>query len=236
MTGKPHTDTLAGFTLSIAGFPDFYSRITALRFPVSVAEVLELRDLIHHSVDVYEEPPNIPQNREFRESLENAIQSFGIENPHHSERLLRILTMLRGMHYHHTIMSRNSEQALRRDQGENRARRRASLRYGVLSLLATAVLGAYWGIAAEAVLALKLGVLGGAVLAFIFIHSLPKYDADMERLTRELNDVLRKRVDMLNWRTLIHKLSLLLGYKQIQGIEVFRHEQADTPAASRYLH
>jgi hypothetical protein len=91
-------------------------------------------------------------------------------------------------------------------------------------------------VTAEPVLALKLAVLGGAVLAFLFIHALPKFDANMERLTRELNDVLRKRVDTLNWRTLIHKLSLLLGYKKIQGIEVFRHEQAEVPATSRYLH
>jgi hypothetical protein len=34
---------------------------------------------------------------------------------------------------------------------------------------------------------------------------------------------LRNRLDTLNWKTLIHKLSLILGYKQIQGIEVFRH-------------
>lgn len=236
MKGKSHTDTLAGFTLSVAGFPDFHSRIAALRFPVSVAEVLELRDLIHHSVDVYEEPADIPQNRDFRESLENAIHSFGIENPIHSERLVRILTMLRGMHYHHTILSRDSEQRLREQQATNRARRRASLRYGVLSLLTTVALGSYWATTPEPGLALKLAVLGAAVLSFVFIHALPRFDADMERLTRELNDVLRKRVDSLNWRTLIHKLSLLLGYKQIQGIEVFQHEQAESSASSRYLH
>lgn len=236
MTGKVHTDTLAGYILSIEGFPDFYSRVTALRFPVSVAEVLELRDLIHHSVDEYDEPPDIPQNREFRESLENAIQSFGIDNPLHGERLLRILSMLRGMHYHHTIASRDHEQNLRQKQAANRAQRRANLRYGVLSLLTTAIMGGYWIAAVEPALVLKLAVLGGAILALFHIRALPRLDAEMERLTRELNDVLRKRVETLNWRTLIHKLSLLLGYKQVQGIEVFRHEQADAPASSHYLH
>jgi hypothetical protein len=58
----------------------------------------------------------------------------------------------------------------------------------------------------------------------------------MERLTHDLNDVLRKRVDTLNWRTLIHKLALLLGYKQIQGIDVFRHEQTDQGNTGPYLH
>lgn len=236
MTGKVHTDTLAGYILSIEGFPDFYSRVTALRFPVSVAEVLELRDLIHQSVDVYDEPADIPQNREFRESLENAIQSFGIDNPLHSERLLRILSMLRGMHYHHTIASRDNEQSLRQKQAANRAKRSANLRYGVLSILATVVMGTYWIAVTEPALVWKLAVLGGACLALFHIHALPKLDAEMERLTRELNDVLRKRVETLNWRTLIHKLSLLLGYKQVQGIEVFRHEQVDHPVSSDHLH
>jgi len=47
--------------------------------------------------------------------------------------------------------------------------------------------------------------------------------------------VLRKRVDTLNWRTLIHKLALLLGYKQIQGVDVFRHEQTDPGNSGSYL-
>jgi len=233
MNGKTPKDTLAGFTLDIA---DFHSRVAALRFPVSVAEVLELRDLIHHSVDQYEVTPDIPQNREFRESLENAIHSFGIENPLHSERLLRILTMLRGMHYHHTIVSRDAEQNLRQKQAENRIKRRTNMRYGVLAILSAVVMGTYWAVTPAPDLALKLGVLGSSILAFVFIHALPRLDSEMERLTRELNDVLRKRVDTLNWRTLIHKLTLLLGYKQIQGIEVFQNEQADAPAHPSYLH
>jgi len=236
MPEHSHSDTLAGFALSISGFPDFHARISGLRFPVSVAEVLELRDFIHHSVDTYDEPPDVPQNREFQESLENAVQSFGVENPHHSERLVNILKMLRGMHYHHTIVSRDAELGLRQAQAENRLSRRSNLRYGIVALMATAIGGAYWAGLPAADLILKLAVLFGAILAFVFIHSLPKLDADMERLTSELNEVLRKRVESMNWRTLIHKLSLLLGYKQIQGIEVFRSEQSAPPISPGYLH
>ena len=43
----------------------------------------------------------------------------------------------------------------------------------------------------------------------------------------DLNLLLRQRVESINWRTLIHKLALLLGYKRIQGVEVFRQESAD---------
>jgi hypothetical protein len=200
----------------------------ALRFPISVAEVLELRDLINHSADVHEEPADIPQNREFRESLEGAIHSFGIENRQHSERLLRVLSMLRNMHYLHTIASRDAELHLRQKQANNRITRRHSLRNGVLALLTMLGSGLTWFSLEGAGWFLKLLPLTAAVVALGFFHSLPLLDQEMERLTRDLNDVLRKRVDTLNWRTLIHKLALLLGYKQIQGIDVFKHEHTDT--------
>lgn len=233
---KSHADTLGGFTLTTEGFPDFYARILALRFPISVAEVLELRDLINHSADVYEEPADLPQNREFRESLEAAIQSFGVENRHHSERLLRVLTMLRGMHYNHTIASRDAEQRLRSLQTENRGARSRSLRNGSVALLAMLGTGAAWILTDQPGWGLKLLPLLSAIAALSYFHALPLLDRDMERLTRDLNVVLRKRVDTLNWRTLIHKLALLLGYKQIQGVEVFRHELPETGSGSRLLH
>jgi len=235
MSDKLHTDTLSGFTLTTRDFPDFYARVLALRFPISVAEVLELRDLINHSADVYEEPADIPQNREFRESLEGAIHSFGIENRQHGERLLRVLGMLRNMHYQHTIASRDAEQRLRQIQADNRTTRRRSLRNGVLALLTMLGTGLAWFSLEGAGWLLKLLPLTAAVVALGYFHALPLLDREMERLTRDLNDVLRKRVDSLNWRTLIHKLALLLGYKQIQGIDVFRQEQTETGNSGSYL-
>ena len=234
MAGRLHTDTLSGLTLTTRDFPAFYGRIVAMRFPISVAEVLELRDLINHSADVHEEPADIPQNREFRESLESAIHSFGIENRQHGERLLRVLSMLRNMHYQHTIASRNTEQRLRELQTGNQTTRRHSLRNGVLALLAMLGTGMAWLSLGEDSWLLKLLPLTAAVVALGYFHSLPLLDREMERLTRDLNDALRKRVETLNWRTLIHKLALLLGYKQIQGIDVFRHEQTDSGDHSSY--
>lgn len=236
MAGRRHMDTLSGFIITTRDFPDFYARVLALRFPISVAEVLELRDLINHSADVHEEPADIPQNREFRESLESAIQSFGIENRQHGERLLRVLSMLRNMHYQHTIASRNAEQRLRQLQIDNRTARRHSLRNGVLALLTTLGTGLAWfSLEGATGWLLKLLPLTAAVVALGYFHALPLLDREMERLTRDLNAVLRKRVDTLNWRTLIHKLALLLGYKQIQGIDVFRHEQTDQGNSGSYL-
>ena len=234
MAGKLHTDTLSGLTLTTRDFPDFHALIMALRFPIDVAEVLELRDLINHSAAVFEEAADTPQNREFRESLEGAIQSFGIENRYHNERLVRVLNMLRGMHYQHIIASRDAERRLREQQTENRVTRRNSLRNGVLALLTMLGTGLAWFSLEGSNWLLKLLPLTAAILALGYFHALPLLDREMERLTRDLNDVLRRRVDTLNWRTLIHKLALLLGYKQIQGIDVFRHEQTDQDNSDSY--
>jgi hypothetical protein len=235
MAGKSHTDTLGGHILTTEGFPDFYTRILTLRFPIDVAEVLELRGLINHSADVYEEPADIPQNREFRESLETAIQSFGIENRHHSERLLGVLGMLRGMHYRHTIASRDAELRLRRQQAENRTARAHSLRYGAVAFAVLIGTGLAWFTLAPTGWLLQLLALLAAVVALGYFHSLPLLDRELERVTRDLNAVLRKRVETLNWRTLIHKLALLLGYKQIEGIEVFR-QHSEAGGDPRRLH
>lgn len=223
-----HADTLGGFILTTQSFPDFYRRILTLRFPIGVAEVLELRDLINHSADVHEDEANeLPQTREFRESLESAIQSFGVENRHHSERLLKVLVMLRGMHYQHTIASRDQEQYLRQQQADNRTDRHTALRNGVLALLTTAGATAAWLLGAQAGWIVPGLALASALAALGYFRLLPRMDRDMERLTGDLNLLLRKRVESINWRTLIHKLALLLGYKRIQGVEVFRQESAD---------
>jgi hypothetical protein len=59
-------------------------------------------------------------------------------------------------------------------------------------------------------------------------------DKEHDKLTLEVNDVLRRRVNSLNWKTLIHKLALVLGYKRVAGVEVFDvdidHEQIDRSA------
>lgn len=236
MAGKSHSDTLSGHILTTAGFPDFYARILALHFPISVAEVLELRDLINHSADVYEEPADIPQNREFRDSLESAIQSFGIENRHHCERLLGVLGMLRGMHYQHTIASRDAEQCLRRLQAENRTTRAHNLRNGMIALVVMTASGLAWLALGEAGWALKLTPLLAGVVALGYFHSLPLLERDLVRVTGELNEVLRKRVEALNWRSMIPKLALLLGYKKIEGVEVFRQQHPETMNRSQRVH
>ena len=217
------SDSLAEYGLTAATFPAFYKKINSMRFPIAVEEVLDLRSLINHTADAFEEPTNSQQNREFQESLLAAIHSFGIENRHHSERLLRLLTVVRGLHYQHMIESRDAEQQLRAAQADNRKARSRSVRYGIYALLVTAACAVDWFMTLRPGWPVKLLTLSFAVLALDYFHSLPRLDQERDSYSREINEVLRQRVNSLNWRTLIHKLSLILGYKRIKGIEVFSH-------------
>jgi len=228
MTNQRNSDTLGGVTLTTRGFPDFYARIQGLRFPISVAEVLELRDLINHSADVFEEPADVPHNREFRETLEQAIHASGVENRHHCDRLLKVLGMLRAMHYRHSIASRDSELRLREAMAQNRIARSTSRRNGSIALAVAAIAGMAWLLVNEAGWALQAVSLLSILAAFGYFHAIPRLERDMERLTQERNLLLRKRVESMDWRILIHKLALLLGYKQVQGIEVFPQQHPDT--------
>lgn len=228
MTNRRDNDTLGGVTLTTQGFPDFYARIQALHFPISVAEVLELRDLINHSADVYEDLADIPRNREFRETLEQAIHATGVENRHHSDRLLKVLGMLRGMHYRHSIASRDSELQLREAMAQNRIARNTSRRNGALALTVAIISGIAWLLIDEAGWVLQALPLFSMMAAFGNFHAIPRLEQDMEKLTQERNQLLRKRVESMDWRILIHKLALLLGYKQVQGIEVFPQPQQDS--------
>lgn len=231
------TDNLADFTLTVESFPVFYKRITSMRFPIAVGEVLELRDLLNQSLEVFDQPADNPQSRDFKDSLLAAIHSFGIENDRHCKRLLNILAMVRDLHYYHSINSRDTDERLRRELAANREARAHSARYGLLSILATVVCGMAWIGVAEAALWLKLMTAGFAFFAWDYHHSLPSLDKEITKLTAELNDVLRNRVDTLNWKTLIHKIALILGFKQIRGVEVFRRNpEHDVFDGSRTYH
>ncbi len=223
MQSLVNSDNLAEYGLSAITFPAFYKKITSMRFPIAVAEVLELRSLINHTADCFEEPTDSPQNREFRDSLLAAIHSFGIDNRHHAERLLRLLTVIRGLHYQHTIESRDAEQRLRASQADNRESRARSVLYGTYAMAAMTACAVGWYLTKQPGLPVKLLTLLFAVLGLDYFHALPRLDRERENYAKEISEVLRQRIDSLNWRTLIHKLSLILGYKQIQGIEVFQH-------------
>jgi len=237
-TGTPTSETAATLhelSLTPDSFHTFYRLMHGMRFPLKVAEVLEFRFLINHAVDCFREPPNTADYRYFRRALIQAIDSFGVDEVRHRERLLKTLALLRELHYQHSVRSRQRESRLRAQQRENREVRNRSVRYGVFFLL-TGIGIAIGGIALmQADWIAKLAAAGCAWLALDFFQSLSVLDRETERFTRELNDTLRTRVREVNWKMLIHKLALLLGYKKVDGIEVF-HGTFDGESTDSTLH
>ena len=222
-------------TLTPENLHAFYVKFINLRFPMQVAHLLELRYLINHSVDHYKMPPMTPDFRQFRESLQGAIDSF-IDNTRYRERMFMILSMLRDLHYAHSIDSRNAESRLREGMEANRAERDRSVRYGLLFILAGVVCGILGLAMKTSGWMVELLAAGCGYFAWRYFHMLPGLDRRIEKMRHELNDVLRRRVQSLNWRVLIHKLALVLGYKRVPGVEVFHIESEHDHPGQRVYH
>lgn len=218
-------------------FEPIYHTLIGLKFPVDVAQVLELRYLINHAVDDFPEPAETQDYREFRDALQTAMDSIGIENKRHSDRLMRILTMMRDLHYKYSIESRNRENQLRETLASNRRARGQSIRYGMFFTFTAIISGIVWLGLIDAGWPVKLLTAGFAILAWTYLQAIPGLDRDSKKLERQLNDLLRHRVKSIHWRVLIQKLSLVLGYKRITGVEVFRIDSdSDYPSRSQVRH
>lgn len=218
-------------------FEPIYHTLIGLKFPVDVAQVLELRYLINHAVDDFAEPPATQDYREFREALQSVMDAFGIENKRHSDRLLRILTMMRDQHYTYSIETRNSETQLRDQISANRRARSQSIRYGMFFTVTAIISGIVWLGLIDAGWPVKLLTIGFAVLAWTYLHAIPGLDRDSKKLEHKLTELLRHRVKSIQWRVLIQKLALVLGYKRISGVEVFRIDSdLDYPNQSQVRH
>ncbi|MCH6581496.1 MAG: hypothetical protein O7B27_13400 [Gammaproteobacteria bacterium] len=213
--------TVTNLQLTARGLPSFYHTILALRFPIDVAYVLELRYLLNHAADAYVKPAPSADERQFRKALAAAIDSFGIKNTYHYERLIRILVMIQDLHAAHLRASRIAEISLRNALADIRDTRAKLVRHGLLSLLATIFAGMTWLASNDPGWTIQLLTLILAYLTWDCFRSLPSIDEQPEVLNPALNEVLRSRVESLNWKRLIHKLSLILGYKRIPGLEVF---------------
>jgi hypothetical protein len=208
--------------LTVEDFPAFYHSLLALRFPVDVAELLELRFLINHAVDDFKPQGETLEDRQFRDALRNAIDSFGVHNKRHRERLTKILTMFRDLHTAHLVGSCVTELKLRSALTAVRDARTRTIRQGLCSLAATIFAVLVWLGSSDPGWSIKLLTLILAYMTWDSFHSLPALDRQPSALISELNEVMRRRLVSVNWKRLIHKLALVLGYKQIPGIIVFR--------------
>lgn len=213
--------------LTIDDFPDFYHALLALRLPLDVEHLLELRFLINHAADGFNRPtPSSSQERQFERALRAAIESFGIENRHHCDRLVRILMMIRDLHTAHLVGSRVTELKLRDALAELRRARARAVRHGLHSLVAAIFAGIAWLADTEPLWAIKVLMLVLAYMSWESFHALPALDRQPQALRPELAEVMRRRVEIVNWKRLIHKLALILGYKQIPGMIVFRGNES----------
>jgi hypothetical protein len=222
--------------LTSSDFPSFYNAVLGLRFPLDVAQVLELRFIINNAADTYKRRADGIEDHQFREALHRAIISFAVENKHHRQRLIRILTMIRDLHTTHLVDSRVAELNLRAMLKDLQRARAQTVRHGLYSLIATIFAGLAWLGSADPGWTIKLLTLGLAYMSWDSFHSLPELEREPDYLMPLLNEVLRRRVETVNWKRLIHKLSLILGYKQIPGIVVFRLDGAETVSHPATVH
>lgn len=219
-----------------SNFPKFYRTLAGLRFPIKVADVLDMRAVLNEAIDKFEAPADTPSYREFVEALESAIHSFGVESRRHADRLTRLLTLLRDIHYNHSIASRDQEVELRTKLDEVREAKARSSRYGVVFVLVAIALAIAWIALPQASWLIKVATLVSTYLSYDFFHSLPTLEQENKALNQELNDLLRERITNVNWKMLIHKLALLMGYKKVSGVEVFNmDEDADRNDSLSFL-
>lgn len=229
-------EALTNQILTPGNFPKFYRTIVGLRFPIRVEDVLDLRAVLNEAVDQYEEPANSPTYREFVDALETAIASFGVESRRHSDRLVKLLTLLRDIHYSHSISSRDKEVDLRGQLDLSQESQVRSKRYGIVALVFGIGCAIAWAAMPAAGLAIKLLTLVAGYMAWDYFHSLPILEREEKELNREVNNLLRKRITNVDWKILIHKLSLLMGFKKVSGIEVFNIEGEDDTVELSLLH
>lgn len=203
-------------------FPAFYRRVMALSFPLPVADVLELRSLINHSVDSAPPPEPTPDYRAYRERFAGEMDALEINRPHHRERLLRVLAQLRAIHYQHAVASRDAEVRIRVGQTDNRKAHVRASGYALTFLTLLVVNILLWLGMDQPHWIVKLGAAVCGWLAYDFFHRLPQLDAERDRLVGELNEVLRNRIAAADWKVLTNKIALILGLRQEQGLDVFR--------------
>ena len=229
---------LSAVHLTPETFEPIYNTVVGLKFPMEVARVLELRYLINQAVDSFPEPAPTADYREFREALQTVIDATGIENKRHSERMLRILCMLRELHYVYSVNTRDAENGLRANIAANREKRRRAIRNALGLTLAAILSGIAWLGLSEPPLSIQLLTAAFTIGVLLSVRTLPALDRNLVVLEKRMNQLQRHRVKSIHWRMLVHKLALLLGFKRNSEVEVFviDTDHYDYPNPSRLHH
>ncbi len=209
-------------------FPFFYRKLIGLRFPIDVAEILELRYLCHQAIDQRLREEQDYEWGEFAVSRIADMERLGINKSAHRERLAQLFLMLRNQHAAHKAASAMAETELRAAIAQNRFAQNRSWAYGKAG--AAAALGA--GLAA--VLLSPPAVLMQGIALFLGYLSLDSFYSvlvlrrEERRLDTELAEVLRRRVRNVNWRAVLRQTAAILGYAPPRGGEAFRIIEQET--------
>lgn len=229
---SPKRDDLATQRLDVDSFPDFYRKLIRLRFPLDVAEVIDLRDIINQSADHFNEPAATAGHRRFVGAVRSEIEALGVDRQDHRAKIIHILVMLRCLHQAHSATARKAVRALCRRQRANRGARRLSIRYGVL-LLVAAIIGLLACLAIDDVAwPVEAATVLVGYLAFDYFFSLTVLAQDYTRLAQALERLRGEQVRHFEWRTLTKHVALILGYTHRFATEPFL-VSADDDAVSK---
>ena len=218
---SPKSDDLAAQRLAVDSFPDFYRKLTRLRFPLDVAEVIDLRDIINQAAGEFSEPAATAGYRRFVAAVRPEIEALGVERPDHTAKLTHILVMLRCLHQAHSTTVREARRTLRWRQRANREARRLSIKYGAVLLVGTIVGSLAWLAIGDMAWWVKAAILLVAYLALDYFFSLTVLAQDHRRLSQALEQLRGEHVRHFEWRTLVKHVALILGYTHRFATEPF---------------
>lgn len=214
------SDNLSKLVAPPENFSFFYKKLVGLKFPLEVAEILELRDLFNHAIDQLPEPASTDFQHFCRERQAD-IAALGIEKEHHVERMMRLLAMLRQFHLAHTIESRDTEAYLRKALTNNEKAHAQSVRYGRFSFIGALGGGGLWAVLHQPGLVLQLVTAGLMYLFLDYFYSLTILKRERTLLRNRLEEVLHRRINAMNWSLLAKNIAVILGFARISGVEAF---------------
>lgn len=224
----PHAPASAGNTdgvvktlTSPGNFPDFYRRMVGLRFPLEVADILELRDSLNQAVDHRLEPTASRDYIHFCSLHRPQIAALGINKDHHAQRLFKLLAMLRELHLAHSIESRDAEAKLRAALARNEKASTQSRGYAKVALGVALIAASLWVALIDPGWFVRIVTVAAGYLSADYFYSLTILQRERNILGGQLRTLLDRRVHALNWPTVVRNLALILGYARISGVQAF---------------
>lgn len=233
---SPKSDDLATQRLTVDSFPGLYRQLVQLRFPLDVAEVIDLRDIINQASDGFVEPVPTKGYRQLVTAVRSEIEALSIDRADHRAKLTHILIMLRCFQQAHIATSRQARHALRRRQRANREARRLSMKYGAL-LLVAAIVGVFaWLMIEDVAWPVRAGTVLLAYLSLDYFYSLTALAQDYRHLTHALEQLRSEQIRHFEWRTVVRHVALILGYTHRLASEPFLVSADDAMTKQRSLH